>query len=77
MGRRKLGRTEALYTRISMENDTFLRQICKKTGLSKTAFIDSHFDFIRDNIGLIKTAQLAKTRNEIPSKGRQASKRAP
>lgn len=65
----------ALYTRINKKNDKFLKMVSKKAGVSRTEFLDSFFDFVRNNSTLLKEAQHfgKKTRNQIQGKSRSSS----
>ena len=63
MGRKKTGRTEPLYTRVTKTNDMFLRRICKTAGMSKTEWLDNHLSYLQNK-------HSAKARNTIPTQSR-------
>lgn len=56
MGRKLLDRHCALYTRITKENEKFLKRTCKKAGLNKTEYIDKHLAFLRNTVTPEKAA---------------------
>lgn len=60
----------ALYTRLSKQNADFINQFSKRAGLSKTAFLDKHFDFVRNNISKLKAPHFEKAGNKVQSQGR-------
>lgn len=62
MGRHKTHRDIPLYTRVTKENDKFLAITCKKAKMNKTAWLDSHFNFLRSTGKDVHT-QIAKTRD--------------
>lgn len=58
MGRPKLHRHSALYARISKESHEFIKKIANARDISCSSFLESHFTWMRANLGLKGAAKL-------------------
>lgn len=64
MARPRAYRDSKLYVRIKVPNSQFLTEVLKRASLTKTKWIDSHLDYLREKYSVKQASeQIAKTGN--------------
>lgn len=58
-----------LFTRVSPKNAQFINKLSKKAGVSRTEFLEKHFDFLRNNVQNLKLLNVQKTGNKVQGEG--------